>query len=83
MIADEETKKRMTSLGAVGTALMQISNDNSGLTDYLVAKEELKKFDQAVSLMELEPQIKAGMDNLIRYLSKKLEKRINQYNSLT
>lgn len=80
-MTDEETKKRMKSLAYVGTALMEIGNDNAGLTDFLVAKEELKNFTNAMALLELDPETKAGMNDLVTYLSKKLDKRITQYNA--
>jgi len=79
MATDEDTKKRIRSLGYVGTALVKIADENRGITDYLIAQEELKKFNEGIRKLQLEPELQKGMDDLITYLGKKIQKRITQY----
>ncbi|MEO6728436.1 MAG: hypothetical protein ABIM99_00785 [Candidatus Dojkabacteria bacterium] len=83
MKPDEETKKRIKNLGAVGTALVQISNEVGGETDYFLAKQGLKNFEDGISLLDLDYESRKGMNDLINYLSKKLDKRVKQLNNDT
>lgn len=83
MTPDEDTKGRIKNLGAVGTALVQISNENAGETDYFIAKQSLRNFEEGINKLDLDYESKKGMKNLIDYLDKKLEKRIKQLNNDT
>ncbi|MEP7103648.1 MAG: hypothetical protein ABI721_03000 [Candidatus Dojkabacteria bacterium] len=83
MQPDEETKNRIRNLAAVGTALVQISNENAGETDYFIAKQSLINFEQGINKLDLDYESKKGMKDLIDYLSKKLDKRIKQLNNDT
>jgi len=47
----------------------------------LVAKRELQDFAAEINRLELEPELKKGMDDLITYLAKKIDKRISQFTS--
>ncbi|MFS8131079.1 MAG: hypothetical protein ACMG57_03805 [Candidatus Dojkabacteria bacterium] len=83
MKPDEETKKRIQNLGRVGTALVQISNEVAGETDYFLAKQALKNFDDGIAILDLDYESRKGMNDLIDYLSKKLDKRLKQLNNDT
>jgi len=83
MKPDEETKKRIKNLAAVGTALVQISNEVAGETDYFVAKESLKNFSDGIAALDLDYESRKGMSDLIAYLDKKLAKRLKQLNNDT
>lgn len=83
MQPDEETRKRIKNLAMVGTALVQISNDNAGETDYFLAKQALKSFEQGIAILDLDYESKKGMNDLIAYLEKKLAKRLKQLNNDT
>ncbi len=83
MKPDEDTRQRIKNLAVVGSALVQISNDNSGETNYFLAKTSLKTFKEGIDKLELDTQSKQGMFDLIQYLDKKIEKRLKQAKLLT
>jgi predicted DNA-binding protein len=80
---DEETKNRIKNLAYVGTALVQISNEIAGETDYFLAKDALRRFEEGINKLELDYQSRKGMRDLTEYLKKKLDKRIKQLNNDT
>jgi hypothetical protein len=80
MKPDVETILRLKSLAFVGKDLIQISNENTDTTTYLIAKQELKKFEDLMATLEIEPDIREGLNSLIKYLDNKLQKRTNQFN---
>lgn len=75
---DDATKKRFSDLSIVGNFLYQVSNDNAEQTDYFLAKTALQEFDQAVKSIDLDLKTRSGMNNLIKYLDTKIEKRNRQ-----
>jgi hypothetical protein len=77
-MTDEETKKRFANLAIVGDFLFEISNENVEATDYFLAKTALEEFGEAVAKVDLELPVRTGVENLIRYLDKKIEKRKRQ-----
>ena len=83
MKPDPETEQRIKNLAFVGSALVQISNDNAGETNYFLAKTSLKTFKEGIDKLELDPKSKQGMADLIQYLDKKIDKRLKQAELLT
>ena len=77
-MTDEGTKKRYSNLSIIGNFLYQISNENVEQTDYFLAKTSLQEFGKATADVELDPQTRIGVENLIKYLDKKIEKRNRQ-----
>src|SRR5688572_4374600 len=73
---DPATLKRLVSLGRVGTALWERSNDNTFDTDYLIAIQDLADFEAGLNELEMEPVVAKGMHDLISYLRTKLDKRL-------
>lgn len=77
-VTDDSTVKRFKNLAIIGNFLFQISNDNAEQTDYFLAKSALTEFTNEVNLLNLDFATKTGVDNLIRYMDKKIEKRNRQ-----
>lgn len=77
MQADDATVDRIKNLGFVGTALMEIANENTHQSKYLVAKQSLVKFMEGINQLDLSPVEKKGMQDLVSYLDSKLQKRLN------
>ena len=77
-MTDEETKHRFTNLAIVGDYLYQISNENGEQTDYFLAKTALQSFAEAIELVEIDEKTRSGVNNLVKYLDKKIEKRNRQ-----
>lgn len=74
---DEETKKRISNLAVVGTAISEITGGEVSFdTDYFVAKEALNKFMAGIDRLDLDPESRTGMVNLVNYLQKKIDKRM-------
>jgi hypothetical protein len=78
MQPDEDTKQRIKNLAVVGAALFQISDDNMGNTKFFIAKTSLQEFKKGINKLDLDPESKKGMDDLISYLDKKIDKRLKQ-----
>jgi hypothetical protein len=74
---DEQTKERFKYLAVVGKMLMQTANENRYQTDYYIAKQALDKFIELYRLLDLDPESKEGMEQLIDYLRKKIDRRLN------
>jgi hypothetical protein len=83
MKPDVDTQNRIKNLAVVGTALVQISNDNIGETSYFIAKTSLQEFKSGIDKLELDQVSREGMNNLIKYLEAKIEKRLKQSELLT
>lgn len=73
---DEPTKDRIKNLAEVGIALMQATNDDSYQTNFYAAKESLKRFEKGIDALNLDPESLDGMKNLIKYLDKKIDRRL-------
>ena len=76
---DEHTVARIKNLAVVGTAIKQAyseKNQDFG-GDLLLAKTALKDFQEGILALELDPKSRKGMMNLIEYLEKKLDRRLN------
>lgn len=71
------TEERIKNLGVVGTTLVQgFSEENQDFgTNFFFAKEALEKFREGINKLELDPPSKKGMNDLISYLERKIEKR--------
>ncbi len=80
MQPDQETLERIKNLAYVGNALYEISNEVAGNTDLFLAKDALGKFKVGIDSLGLQGEILKGMQNLIEYLDKKLDKRIKASN---
>ncbi len=74
---DELTKERFRNLAVVGKALMQTESEDRYQTDYYIAKQALEKFVDLYNRLQLSEQDRAGMDQLIAYLQKKIDRRLN------
>jgi|GEM_PF-7000816 len=77
-MTDDDTKKRFADLGIIGDFLYQISHDNAEQTDYFLAKAAINQFLEATRLVELDMKARSGVENLIKYLDSKIEKRKRQ-----
>jgi len=77
-MTDENTIERFKSLAIIGDFLYQISNDNAEQTEYFLAKTALQKFTAESNLIELDFKTRSGVNNLIAYMDKKIEKRNRQ-----
>ncbi|BCX14096.1 MAG: hypothetical protein KatS3mg085_628 [Candidatus Dojkabacteria bacterium] len=73
---DEATKNRIKNLAIVGLALNANASDVRAQTDYFLAKEALNKFKAGIDELDLDPESEKGMEQLIEYLSKKIDKRM-------
>lgn len=80
MQPDPDTIERIKNLAYVGNALFEISNEVGGNTDMYLAKDSLQKFKAGIEKLELPEDLAKGMQNLIAYLDKKLDKRIKASN---
>jgi hypothetical protein len=74
---DKDTLERIKHLAYVGTALLQnVESENTFGTNYFLAKEALNNFRGGIAKLNLDPVSIDGMENLIKYLEKKIEKRM-------
>ena len=80
-VPDEATKKRISFLARVGTALAQVNTEELDPSYYYLVKNDLKAFAEGIDELELDHQSQKGMHDLIYYLNNKLEKRIKQLNN--
>ena len=76
---DDSTVNRIKNLAVVGTAIKQAySEENQDFGgDLLIAKSALRKFEEGINALHLDPESKKGIMNLIEYLDKKLDRRID------
>jgi len=74
---DAPTKERLTNLAAVGKALNDTYSEDNLETgdDFYFALENLNKFKEGLDMLALEDDVKKGMDDLVEYLRKKIERR--------
>ncbi|MCA9380857.1 hypothetical protein KC678_01190 [Candidatus Dojkabacteria bacterium] len=76
---DSETVQRIKNLAIVGKAITQIgSGDSSYNTSFFAAKEALLTFKDGIDRLELDPESKEGIHQLIQYLNNKIDKRMKQ-----
>ena len=77
MQPDDATKDRIKNLSEVGNALFEATNDDAFQTNFYAAKESLKRFKSGIDDLDLDFESKKGMENLINYLDKKIDKRLD------
>lgn len=73
---DQETIDRIKNLAFVGSALNETASDTTFMTNFYIAKESLLKFKAGIDKLNLPPESKQGMYDLINYLDQKIDKRI-------
>jgi len=74
---DDATKERLSNLSAVGIALNDTySEDNLETGDgFYLALDSLNKFKEGLDKLILDEPTKKGMNDLVEYLRKKIERR--------
>jgi len=75
---DALTKDRLQNLSAVGKALNDTyseENLDSG-TDFITALDSLNRFKEGLDQLVLEEPVRHGMNDLVEYLRKKIERRM-------
>ena len=75
---DEQTKERLKNLSAVGKALNDTFSEENLDTgdDFYLAIEYLDKFQKGLDELILEETVRKGMNDLVVYLKKKIQKRM-------
>lgn len=74
--ADADTQERIKNLAMVGHAIYEAHNDNTQQTNFYLAREALLKFKQGIDDLEnLEEESRRGINELVKYLQGKIEKR--------
>ncbi len=73
---DSQTIERIKNLAYVGYALNETASDTTFMTNFYIAKESLLRFKEGIDKLNLEPELKHGMYDLITYLDQKIDKRI-------
>lgn len=76
---DEATVERIKNLAQVGNAIFLTGDDVGFQTAFFAGKEALSKFADGINKLNLSGETKEGMDNLIKYLQKKLDRRIKNF----
>lgn len=76
---DAPTIDRIKNLAIVGTAIKQAySEENQAVfKDLFPAKAALSKFEEGIRALKLDPEDLQGMLDLIEYLDKKIDRRMN------
>lgn len=76
---DTPTIDRIKNLAVVGRAIKQAySEENQDLGgDLMLAKSSLMRFKDGINRLNLSPEDKAGMMDLVEYLDKKLIRRLH------
>jgi hypothetical protein len=77
-MTDPDTIQRIKLLAYVGDALTQISNDEIQDSTYYYALSSLSEFREHINKLELDITTKTGIENLVKYLEKKITKRMKQ-----
>lgn len=75
---DSDTLKRLSNLANVGNALYLVSDSTKENTDFFVAKSSLNSFKMEIDMLDLPKDVRIGIQNLIKYLEIKIEKREKQ-----
>ena len=79
---DDQTRDRIKNLAVVGTAINQLGGSEVSYdTDYFVAKEALNRFMEGIDRLDLDYESHEGMVNLVKYLQKKIDKRMKNANN--
>jgi hypothetical protein len=75
---DDPTKNRLHHLAAVGKALNDTySEENLDVgSDFYTALDSLNRFKEGLDQLVLDEQTKAGMNDLVEYLRKKIQRRM-------
>lgn len=76
MQPDPDTLLRIQNLALVGTAIAEESSESTFQTNQFVAKEALKRFQDGIKQLTLPPEVSVGIDRLVEYLDKKLDRRM-------
>lgn len=72
----EHAADRIKYLAVVGNALVQTASERSYLTSFYSAKDSLYEFSNLVNQLDLDAESRNGINNLIEYLGKKIDKRL-------
>jgi predicted DNA-binding protein len=75
---DSPTKERIKNLAIVGKAMNDTyseENLESG-NDFYLAKEALNNFKEGIDKLNLDEESRQGMNELIEYLQKKIDRRL-------
>lgn len=72
----KETSERIDFLSEVGFALNTLQNENTFETDFLSALGNLNEFENRLMRLELKSRTSEGMLLLVKYLEKKIRKRL-------
>lgn len=75
---DEATRLRLKNLAYVGNAVFKNASDVTGQNEFFLAMQALLDFEKGINDLELEPDIAEGMQNLIKYLKIKIERRMKE-----
>ena len=73
---DELTRERFRNLAIVGKALMETESEYSYQSEYYAAKQALEKFTELYNKLDLDQESRVGFDLLIKYLDKKIDRRL-------
>jgi predicted DNA-binding protein len=75
---DPETIERIKYLAIVGKALSDTYSDENleNGTDFFLAKDALNRFKDGIDKLELDIESRKGMNGLIEYLQKKIDRRM-------
>ena len=75
---DPQTAERLHNLSRVGKAINDTySEENLDVgTDFYMALDSLNRFQEGLNKLILDEPTKDGMDELIEYLRKKIERRL-------
>jgi predicted DNA-binding protein len=76
---DPETAERLHNLAAVGKALNNTySADNMDMgDDFYMALDSLNKFKEGLDKLSLDVPTREGMNGLVEYLRKKIQRRLD------
>jgi predicted DNA-binding protein len=74
---DSPTKERLKYLSSVGKALNDTYSEQNLETGdgFYLALDNLNKFKEGLDKLILDEQVKKGMNDLVEYLRKKIERR--------
>lgn len=75
---DEATKDRIKNLAVVGNAVLNNSSDISEQTNFFLAKQALLDFEKGIHDLDLDAESMRGMESLIKYLKKKIDRRLHE-----
>ncbi len=78
---DSNTSNQLLSnLSNIGKFLEQISDETTEQTEYFVAKTSIDNIKALISTLQIDANTLDGLNRLVSYLEKKIEKRNRQAN---